>query len=172
MHHLACGRIQRSHRFPIAECDINAVAFGHQTARQFGRPAAERTQLVFPKPDFLFPEQHATEGVPGDQHPLRGLFDGRDRSFINDVEETSSRRDGSTQAGQVIVAACPLWAGHPLQVMRRRHPSVLGHGVVVGSVKEVSPFVNVVRPWFHDLHPFPAPDLDLLSGIDLLCSVL
>ena len=70
-HHLAGGGVQGGDRLAVAERDVHAIAHGHQAPGQFGRSAAEGSQLVLPGRDRFLPEQHAVERVAGDQHPLR-----------------------------------------------------------------------------------------------------
>jgi len=151
--HLAGGGVQGGDRLAVAERDVDAVADGHQAPGQFGRAAAEGAELIFPRPDRLFPQQHAAEGVPRHQHPLRGGLHRGDRPLVGDVEQAPGRRHHGADAGQVIVASGPARPGHPLHVTRRSDPRIESNGVVVGAVQEMRPLVDFGRPPLRGLLP-------------------
>ena len=70
------------------------------------------------------------------------------------------RRDRRAHAGQLLVASPPARLRDPLHRPRNVDPSIVSHRVVVRTVQEVGPLVDVRRPGLLCLGP-GVPVLDV-----------
>ena len=162
---LAIGRVQCGDRRVEPERHVDSVADGDQPLRQLYRLVVARVPcdgplLPAPVGHRAFPQQHAVEGISSDQKPLVGNTTvNTGRGFVNDVEDSTATGHHGADAGRRVVVTCPEWPGHPLQKTRRPRHTVTGHGIAVGTVKPVRPFVNGLRTGLDDPRPAVAENL-------------
>ena len=77
----------------------------------------------------------------------------RDVPFVQNVKNPPVAGGNGTDTGQRVVVACKRRTRLPLQVLGRSNLLVFGDRVVRRIPQEVSPLVDVCRPWFHGLLP-------------------
>ena len=146
-------RVQCAKRLAVAEGDVHAVAGGDQPSPNLGRAAAKALQVPLPRPDRPLPQDHAVEGVPGDQEPPGGQHDRSDGPLILDGKHPPTGRDHHADAPQALVVARAPRLAHPLDAARRSDHRVPGDRVVVRAVQVVCPLVNLLRAGFDGLLP-------------------
>jgi len=150
---LARGRIEAEQVLADARGQIDAVAHGHQSAREPARAGLEREEMVPPVPQGPLPQDDAVEGVAGGQVVFGGELDRLHEPLVHYVEDPARGRDHCGHARGVFVAAGPEGAAGPTQAAGVAGHRVVRDGRALGVVEVVGPLVEFLRPGLDQFLP-------------------
>ena len=140
---LAGPGIQFGDRRVNAEGHVERVVACHQ-APGHGRGAGlVGKQARDPLAHGPLPEHRTVVRVPGRELPVRREEDRCRGALIHDVEDSSLLGHHGGKARHLFMEPAPSGAASPLQVARRCHHRVAGHGIVAGIVQILRPVIRV-----------------------------